>query len=404
MFHLIRINRKNKITPINILCLVLFCVLYFFNTSYSQEKTISNSLKLRDTISKKGKKKDLLKYNGKDGPYIVGDTLYRVNHQNQLVMANSHGIDSVLVRVDNRYDDQFNVALQSKYEFPKTHYDMPSKLVVISDIEGQYNAFSSFLISNGIMDTNHNWTFDNGHLVLVGDFVDRGKNVTQVLWLIYKLEFQAKKRGGVVHFILGNHEVLNFQGNHKYNRKKYIKVAQDISGKKDKKKAIKYMYSTKTELGKWLATKNVVEQIGKYLFVHGGFSSDLLKYKLSLHDINNKTRLNYYSQNLESDSTINFLYSPKGPFWYRGYFMNRLNYLKIKIEALDRVLSYYTIDKIVVGHTPVDTIAMSFNGKVIGTDVSHGKDKYSGKTKGLLIEHGKEFTIDDLGAKIPLKL
>jgi hypothetical protein len=31
---------------------------------------------------------------------------------------------------------------------------------------------------------------------LNGDFVDRGENVTQVLWLIYKIENQAQKQGG----------------------------------------------------------------------------------------------------------------------------------------------------------------------------------------------------------------
>jgi len=50
-------------------------------------------------------------------------------------------------------------------------------------------------------------------LVLVGDCVDRGQEVTQVLWLIYKLEIAAKNKGGSVHFVLGNHEIMNFQGN-----------------------------------------------------------------------------------------------------------------------------------------------------------------------------------------------
>ncbi|WAC03282.1 hypothetical protein N7U66_06875 [Lacinutrix neustonica] len=65
-------------------------------------------------------------------------------------------------------------------------------MVVISDIEGNYEAFASFLFANKIMDENHNWIFGTGHLVLVGDFVDRGKNVTQVLGLFTSLSIKQK--------------------------------------------------------------------------------------------------------------------------------------------------------------------------------------------------------------------
>ena len=40
-----------------------------------------------------------------------------------------------------------------------------------------------------------------------------------------------------------------------------------------------------------------------------------------------------------------------------------------------------------------------FNGKIIRIDLEHGKTKNSGKTKGLLIENGIEYKIDDLGNK-----
>ena len=70
-----------------------------------------------------------------------------------------------------------------------------------------------------------NWTFGNGHLVLVGDFVDRGFSTTQVLWFIYKLEQEAEKQGGYVHYILGNHELKNMQGNYESASLKYFHVA-----------------------------------------------------------------------------------------------------------------------------------------------------------------------------------
>ena len=344
-----------------------------------------------------------LKFNSLDGPYVYNDSIYRITSKKELTAKKHTAKDSILVEVANKHKDSFYVSLGNAYKIPPTNYNMPNKLLVISDIEGNYNGFAGFLMANKVIDKHHNWIFGDGHLVLVGDFVDRGKNVRPVLWLIYKLEFQAKKAQGTVHFILGNHEVLNFEGNFKYNNIKYIKVAQKLSGFKDKQQAVKQIYSSQFELGKWLSTKNVVEKIGNYVFVHGGLSPELLQYKLSFQEINNAVRKEYAFINPDRDYVTRFLYSAKGPFWYRGLVMNRLNYLKIKPKELDQLLEYYRVKKIVIGHSPVDNVSLAYQGKVIRLDVVHGPQKFSGKTKGLIIENNTEFIIDDIGNKTPLQ-
>lgn len=367
---------------------------------FAQKDAIHKSLKLdslHNNLNKK--KKNPPAYSGNDGPYIINDTLFRVNSEKKLIILPKFNKDSIIVIADNKDKNEFYVSLKKEYTTPKTIYDLPKKMVVISDIEGNYNAFASFLYSNKLIDENHNWIYDDGHLILVGDFMDRGKNVTQVLWLIYKLEQQAEKHNGVVHFILGNHEILNFNGDFRYNRKKYIKAAQEISQINDKKKALKYMYSSNSELGKWLATKNVIEKIGDYIFVHAGLSQDILNYNLSLSDINNKVRLNFLKKERSEDSAIKVLFSSKGPFWYRGLVKKRLNYRKIIESELDRILNYYLAEKVVIGHTHVQKVSTDFNGKVIRTDVVHGKKKFSSKTQGLLIENNKQYIIDAKSTK-----
>jgi len=371
-----------------------FCVTGYAQQTESSKNQKAKVLSNKDSLIKIQDYKSIM-FNGKDGPYIVHDTVYWVNSENKLIKQEKFGFDSLVVRADNLDANEFYVSINSNYEIPESEYDLPEKMVVISDIEGKYDAFAGFLYANKVIDANHNWIFGNGHLVLVGDFVDRGKNVTQVLWLIYKMEDQARLNGGQVHFILGNHEVLNFQGKHNYNRDKYIKVAQEISGEKDKNKAIKYMFSENSELGQWLATKNVIEKIGDYLFVHGGLSPELLAFELTLAEINQIVRSKFHgSEDVETKKT-NFLYGSKGPFWYRGLAMASLNYTKIKPSELDAILTYYDSKKMVVGHTIVEKISSDFESKVIRIDVPHGYKKFSGKTKGLLIENGKEFIIDD---------
>ncbi|WP_243766011.1 metallophosphoesterase [Polaribacter cellanae] len=375
------------------------------NNCFAQKESLHESLKKDSVYKAKIKKKEKIVpvYSGNDGPYIINDTLFQVDSQNRLVIIPKFNKDSIIVRVDNKDNDEFSISLERKYRIPKTNYSLPKKMIVISDIEGNYDAFSGFLYANKVIDDNHNWMFGDGHLVLVGDFFDRGKNVTQVLWLIYKLEQQAKKQKGMVHFILGNHEIMNFNGDYRYNRKKYIKAAQEISKIQNKKEALKYLYSVNSELGKWLKTKNIIEKIGNYIFVHAGLHPTILNYKLSLRKINNIARSEFRSKKKSKNSTTKFLFGSKGPFWYRGLFFKTRNYKKITLTELDTILNYYNAKKIVIGHTHVKKLSTDFNGKVIRTDVIHGKEKFSSKTQGLLVENNKEFIINANFTKKPLK-
>jgi len=345
-------------------------------------------------------------FDGIDGPYLVSDKIFKINPENKLTETNFFQNDSIQVRVNNMDFDKFYFKKVNGHSIEKSDYEMPENLVAISDIEGNFNAFSSFLKNNGIVDSNFNWTFGNGHLVLVGDFVDRGNNVTQVLWLIYKLEEQAKKKGGKVHFILGNHEIMNFQGNGGYNQEKYIKVAQEISKKEEWEKAIEFMFSNQTELGSWMRKKNVIEKIGDYIFVHAGLNPEIMDYNVNINQINKITRENWdedFYRNPGNNIKANFLIGPKSPFWYRGLVTDYKYYEKIKESELDKILEYYNSKKIVVGHTVVKNVSTDFNGKVIRIDIKHGTEKNSGFTKGLLIENGNEYIIDDIGNKERLK-
>lgn len=343
--------------------------------------------------------------NGIDGPYIIDNNLYRITSDNKFESTIIRRRDSLFVKVDNDDNDKFSFQLKDSIKLENETYNLPDKIIVISDIEGNFDAFSSFLLNNKVIDNNYNWIFGNGHLLLNGDFVDRGKNVTQVLWLIYKLENQADKQGGKVHYILGNHEIMNFQGNANYNKKKYKRVAQLISKNDSITVATKFMYSDKTELGKWLRSKNVIEKIGNYLFVHAGISPEILKYSVSISDINRIARDNW-DKNLydeeENNKVENFITGKKGIYWYRGLAQDYKYYEKIKETELNKVLKYYQADKIIFGHTVVEDITKEFKGKTINIDVKHGEEKNSEKTKGLLIENGIEYKIDGKGTKTKL--
>lgn len=381
--------------------LILFIVLS--SSAYGQKTDSITPIKI-DSILKKKKvltksnREKLIAYDGYDGPFVINDTLlYNVSLKNELNQITNFNRDSIPVFVDNKGKDSFTISIISEHDEPEYEYDLPKKMLIISDIEGNFNAFFSFLFSNNVIDKDFNWVYGKGHLVLNGDFVDRGKHVTQVLWLIYKLEQQAELQDGKVHFILGNHEILNFNGDHRYNRGKTIKAAKDISQLERKTEALRFLYSKNSEIGKWLSTKNVIEKIGDYIFTHAGLSPDILKYDLDLKNINKLVREKYYKIGEIKEKTQRFLYSSKGPFWYRGLAKEKLSQ-----KELNAVLEHFESKKIIIGHTPVDSIVSKYNGKLIMTDIYHGYKKFSGKTFGLLVENGVEFIVDDTSVKIPL--
>ncbi len=342
--------------------------------------------------------------NGIDGPYIIRDTIIRITKDNK-IQKELLNQDSILVLVQNIDMDSFYVNIRNENQTPLHEYQMPSKLITISDIEGNFDGFSSFLQANKIIDDHFNWIFGDGHLVLLGDFVDRGENVIATLWLIYKLEIEAEKSGGKVHFILGNHEIMNIQGNFKYAKDKYKKIATEIGGLDEPKENYKILFSENSFLGRWLRTKNIIEKIGEYIFVHAGLSPEILPQNLEIEEMNKEVRQNI-DQNLYNNPNDNkkasFLMGPKSPFWYRGLVSDHKDYLKITHDELSDVLLRYKASHMVIGHTIVDDVSKDFDGKVIRIDVKHGQEKYSKETKGILIEDGKIMAVDGIGTRFEM--
>ena len=265
---------------------------------------------------------------------------------------------------------------------------MPEKLIAISDIEGEFEAFKQFLIANGVMNAKYQWKYGKGHLVTVGDFFDRGLWVTQTLWLIYHLEQQAENAGGKVHFILGNHDLMNMNNDFRYVRKKYFQNASLLQDE------YLHFYKPDTELGRWLATKNIVEKIGDYVFVHAGISIEIANLGFTVQELNDKAR-DYYFDNLKArkrkDSLYSILYQfGISPTWYRGWGKQTID----TTEA-ETILERWQVGKFVIGHTLHSEVTYLMNKRVIDLDVAHAK----GVVQGLLIENGNEYKVDNKGEK-----
>ncbi|HEX4877725.1 MAG TPA: metallophosphoesterase, partial [Chitinophagaceae bacterium] len=348
-----------------------------------------------------GKQAPVIHSSQEDGPYVSykGNKVYVKyildNHGTKAVKVDSFDYNEkpgiFLVSATDIPGKTFPIKLKNELEAEKTEYGNVSKLFVVSDIEGNFAAFRKLLQGNKVIDENLNWSFGNGHLVLTGDFFDRGVQVTEVLWLIYSLEDQAKSAGGHVHFILGNHEIMNMNNDLRYVHGKYFQHAALMS------ENYLELFSEKSELGRWLRTKNVSEKIGDFLFVHGGYSAEVNRLDLSLSRLNKLVRP-YYGDTTYTykDPKVDLLYSDLGPFWYRGYYTKRA----VNGQAyIDSTLAKYKVKHIATGHTVIsDTISVLYNGKLFNTDVPHTK----GMPEALLVEGGKYYRVNPIGEKFQL--
>jgi hypothetical protein len=335
-----------------------------------------------------------------DGPYVLyrNDSVF-VNYIQETAGVKSVKKDSMLSSAKNSIPlvvntdipgKTFKVQLKSKLTNEKPETKGVSRMLVISDIEGNFGAFRKLLRGNGVIDDSFNWTFGKDHLVLVGDFVDRGTMVTEVLWLIYSLEEKAKAAGGYVHYILGNHEIMNMSNDLGYVNERYIKHAEMMNH------PYMELFGPSTEIGRWLATKNVVERVGNILFTHGGISSYMNLLGMSLKELNEITRPFYTDTTYKySDERLNIIYSDFGPFWYRNYYKSP----RASMEQIDSTLNIYNVRHISTGHTIIsDEIRSVYGGKVFDTDVHHA----GGHSEALLIENGKFWRVNAAGEKMDI--
>ncbi|WEK35468.1 MAG: metallophosphoesterase [Candidatus Pseudobacter hemicellulosilyticus] len=272
----------------------------------------------------------------------------------------------------------FSFRLHSQLTNEPTEYKSSKKIFVVSDIEGNFTPFCKLLVSAKVIDRKLNWTFGEGHLVIVGDCFDRGEEVMECLWLIYALEEKAKFHGGYVHFILGNHEIMNLNGDWRYVHPKY---AEDYFSERYPLAAL---YDGSNELLRWLCTKNIIEKIGPILFVHGGISPELLQFNLSISDINSYAR-QWYCRTDETYQNIlaYILFSADhSPVWYRGYYTEEL-----APQLIQATLDHFGVTTIVTGHTLIEKVTRFYDGKLFNVDTDHA----NGKSEGLLIINNKRF-------------
>ncbi|ORX83239.1 Metallo-dependent phosphatase [Anaeromyces robustus] len=245
------------------------------------------------------------------------------------------------------------------------------RIIAVGDIHGDYNKLVKILTNAKLIDHKKNWIGKDSILVQIGDLVDRGGDTKDVLDLMIKIKEQAKRKGGIVNVVLGNHEIYNLEGMFRYS---FLKDIMAFGNIKDRQEA----FSINKKYGKFLRKEmEPVIILDDILFTHAGLLS---KYaELGIDNINKKIH------DILIDAPYDVLMDPMlkddgdGPMWTRYYTMNDDE--KAVCDELSKVLQMTNTTRMVVGHTIQENgkINTRCDNKLIAIDLGMSKscgDRY----------------------------
>ncbi|HEV8253314.1 MAG TPA: metallophosphoesterase [Vicinamibacteria bacterium] len=301
------------------------------------------------------------------------------------------------------------LALASVSAFPAEStcgLDGVARVVAVGDVHGAYDNFIAVLKMAGLVDERLHWSGGAAHLVQVGDTVDRGPDSRKVLDLLMRLEDEARRAGGRVHALLGNHEVMNMLGDMRYVtpgeyeafrgpdseqlRNRYYRLAASEARDRARREGTAFDESVFREqffketplgfvekrqafgadgtYGRWLRGHDTVVKIDGVVFLHGGLTPEVAK--LGCRAINEAVRRELTSDiaRTRAQPLASLAAREAGPLWYRGLAKEDEAVLA---PAVDEILKAMQARAIVVAHTVTGDgrIHSRFGGRVLTIDV-----------------------------------
>ncbi len=294
------------------------------------------------------------------------------------------------------------LACAAPREIDDHHWAGVERIIAIGDLHGDYEHYMAALQAAGLVNAKGKWIGGTTHLVQTGDIPDRGPDTVKIIEHLGKLAKEARKQGGRVHNLTGNHEAMNVYGDLRYVsageyeefvdrnsaslRDRYFSlVMQNLQqndpagfaalpanyrqewdkdhplGWVEHQQAWSTAWNLDAKFAAWVLQQKVAIQINDLVFLHGGISGFYCQN--SLQSLTAKV-----ASGLRNFDPVNpgILQDPFGPLWYRG--LSGVEPIAAP-ETVQAVLEQHNARHIVVGHTPTSGVIWPrYEGKVIQID------------------------------------
>lgn len=269
-------------------------------------------------------------------------------------------------------------------------YRLPSTPVVVAvgDLHGDLNALRAALRLAGAIDSDAHWIGRDLTVVQTGDQLDRGDQDREVLDELERLEAEARRGGGALVTLLGNHELMNASFDFRYVSPQGFAAFAEFAGRAggaalrlpQEQRGRAAAFTPGTLYAQKLSAHLTIAQVGDTLFAHGGVLPAHLEYGFD--------RLNRDAQAFLAGRAPlpPILASDDAPTWTRAY---GAEVDPATCAALERVLSRVGAKRLVVGHTvQQDRISSACDGHVFRIDV--GLSAYYGQHPVQVLELSAE--------------
>lgn len=314
----------------------------------------------------------------------------------------------------------------------QAQWDNVARIVAIGDLEGDYEKFADMLRTAQLIDERNNWSGGQTHLVQLGDIPDRGPNSRMIMDLLMRLEPQARRAGGRVHALIGNHEAMNVEGDLRYvHPGEYAAFATRNSARERDRFYQRYVRALRANppagglptfdaayrarwdgehplgwvehraawaptgrYGRWIASHEAVIRINDTLFLHGGLGPAFSAApRVAMNDaVRDGVR------GRPSSTFPDIVTNQQGPLWYRGLSQNAE---ASETPNLENVLRANGVSRVIVGHTKVtSTVLPRFNGRVLVADIAVPRG-HSDPHAFLIYENGAWITVHR-GQRVPV--
>lgn len=274
----------------------------------------------------------------------------------------------------------------------------PARVVVIGDLNAADDALVEILRGTQLVDAKLRWRGGRAELVQVGDLFNRGAGALHALRLLLRLQREARRAGGKVTVLLGNHEVMTALRHEGYcTEAEYLSFASAAERRawparadrafrrllRDRrsgvvlplaprfeawkienvpgKAALRRALGPRGAVGRALRRLPLAHQIDGSLFVHAGLLPEWAE--LGLDGLNRCARDAWAlagSRPLWKLPKKNVFRNPSGPLWDRSLARGGPEARR----ALARSLSLMGAERMIVGHTQTASLPGGREGHV----------------------------------------
>ena len=233
------------------------------------------------------------------------------------------------------------------------------KIFIIGDVHGEYHGFAAALIASKLMNPELKWTGRNNILVQIGDIIDRGFYSMQIDKLLDVLQAEAKKAGGKVVRLVGNHELEILRKNYSITSLPYFQIENF------RNKLVKQVTN---------GTLQVAYAVKGFVITHAGICNDLYEvFKKELPRITPAILAAYINrifkkailENNYEHPIFNISFMRGGDSRYGGIFWEDLRSLLFNYRAVPF--------NQILGHTRISQNFRTKDGKITAIDIGLAK-------------------------------